>query len=201
MLKIILINQDPSVASQTREKISRLANMEIVHQISSLEAGLSTARRELVDLIIFCCRKPSANTLDQLQSHLKLYPIALLVFTRKADDFLIEAAIEGGISSLVVDGFEPERLDNLIHISLARFIRQRRLENELFDTQTSLTGQRTLERAKHMLMRANQVNEDEAYQSLRELALQENRPIIEIATQLVGGVRHIPKFYQNSDLG
>ncbi len=189
MIKTILINQDPPVAIQARKKLEEFSFTEITHQISDLKCGLAISQREVADLMILCCHTLNLEKIELLKKHLLHQPIALLIFSREIKDELIPLAIDSGITSFVIDGFEPERLDHLIHISLARFIKQRRTENELLKMSTSLKSHRTLERAKNRVMRTRNLNEDEAYQTLRETALRENQPIETVAAQILGGIR------------
>ncbi len=174
---------------QASEKLEELPFTEVTHQISDLKYGLKISQREIVDLMILCCHTLNQDKIQLLNKHLLHYPVALLIFCREINDDLIPLAIESGITSFVVDGFEPERLDHLIHISLARFLKQRRTENELLKMCTSLKSHRTLECAKHTVMRTRNLNEDEAYQALRETALRENQPIETVAAQILGGIR------------
>ena len=56
---------------------------------------------------------------------------------------------------------------------------------ELRDTQDKLAERKLIERAKGLVMKQKNVDEDEAYRVMRKLAMDRNRKLLEIAQQII----------------
>jgi len=59
------------------------------------------------------------------------------------------------------------------------------LRAELRDTQDKLAERKLIERAKGLVMKQKNVDEDEAYRVMRKLAMDRNRKLLEIAQQII----------------
>ena len=69
-----------------------------------------------------------------------------------------------------------------------RVLRQRaeqKLRTELSDTKHKLAERKLLERAKGLLMKRHGLSEDEAYQKLRQLAMNKNLKLSEVAQRIL----------------
>lgn len=59
------------------------------------------------------------------------------------------------------------------------------METELSDTKKALTERKLIERAKGLLMSTRSLNEMEAYKTMRNLAMEQNRKIIDVAENIL----------------
>ena len=59
------------------------------------------------------------------------------------------------------------------------------LKVELDDVRSKLTERKLVERAKGILMKSRNVAEDEAYRTLRKLAMDKNQKLAEVARQVI----------------
>ena len=98
---------------------------------------------------------------------------------------LIEAAVQGGVSAYVVDGMQPHRLRPIIEVAIARFREFQALRDELQQTRNKLAERREIEKAKGILMKQKGMAEEDAYQALRKLAMDQGLKIGEVARQLI----------------
>ena len=101
------------------------------------------------------------------------------------DSALIEAAVQAGVSAYVVDGMQPHRLRPIIEVAIARFREFQALRDELQQTRNKLAERREIEKAKGILMKQKGMAEEEAYQALRKLAMDQGLKIGEVARQLI----------------
>jgi hypothetical protein len=60
-------------------------------------------------------------------------------------------------------------------------LRLQEMSDELESVRTSLTERKTVERAKGLLMAHRQMTEDDAYKALRQMAMNQNRRIVDVA--------------------
>ena len=59
------------------------------------------------------------------------------------------------------------------------------MQNELDKTKTQLEERKVIDRAKGILMKAKELNEEQAYALMRKTAMNENKKIAEIAQSIV----------------
>ena len=73
----------------------------------------------------------------------------------------------------------------LLEVAIARFREQQRLETKLDNTKQALEDRKVIDKAKGILMRQKNMSEDDAYRTLRKIAMDKNIKIGEVAEQLV----------------
>ena len=82
-------------------------------------------------------------------------------------------------------GVQPEHIEPILDVAIARFEQDRLLREELREAQARLTERKLVEKAKGLLMAQRQCSEEEAYRSLRKLAMDRNLRLTEIARQVI----------------
>jgi response regulator NasT len=110
-------------------------------------------------------------------------PVAM--FVEQSDTASIEAAIDAGVSAYIVDGLTKERVKHVVDISIMRFKAFSRLKDELTEAKVALQERKVIDRAKGILMRAKNLQEEEAYALLRKTAMNEKRRIADIAQSII----------------
>lgn len=110
-------------------------------------------------------------------------PVALFVDRNK--DGLARTVIEAGVSAYVVDGIHSGRIDSILDAAIARFQMFQRLRGELETSKQSLKDRKLTDRAKGLLMKAHNINEDQAYALLRKAAMDQGRKVVDVAAALV----------------
>jgi response regulator NasT len=110
-------------------------------------------------------------------------PVAM--FVDNSDRATIQAAVDAGVSTYVVDGLEKERVRPIIDIAISRFHALRRLQEELAEAKEALEARKVIERAKGILMKQKNLSEEEAYNLLRRTAMRHKRKLLDIARSVV----------------
>uniref|UniRef100_UPI0013D3AA14 ANTAR domain-containing response regulator n=1 Tax=Klebsiella pneumoniae TaxID=573 RepID=UPI0013D3AA14 len=83
----------------------------------------------------------------------------------------MRAALHAGVNSIQLAGLPPQHLGALLQLTLARFEHDRSLRSELQQAQTQLAERKLVERARGILMREHGLDEEAAFQRLRQLAM------------------------------
>jgi DNA-binding NarL/FixJ family response regulator len=83
-----------------------------------------------------------------------------VLFTEDRDNATIQAALKAGVSAYIVAGMQPDRLQPILDVAVARFEQDRALRAELRDTQDKLAERKLIERAKGLVMKQKNVDED-----------------------------------------
>src|SRR2546422_488227 len=88
-------------------------------------------------------------------------------------------------SAVLREGLEAARVKSIVEVAVARFGEYQRLREELADANQKLEERKLVERAKGILMKARGMDEDEAFQALRRMAMDRGKRLGEIAQQLI----------------
>jgi response regulator NasT len=97
----------------------------------------------------------------------------------------MRAALQAGVSDLHIAGLPPQRLGAVLQLALARFEHDQALRHDLRQAQTQLAERKLVERARGILMRQQGLDEEAAFQRLRQLAMDGGQTLAAVATRLI----------------
>jgi response regulator NasT len=97
----------------------------------------------------------------------------------------IRRAVRAGVSAYIVDGLDPVRVKSIVDVAVARFGEHQRLRTELAEANLKLSERKVVERAKGILMRVRGMDEEQAFQALRRMAMDRGKRLVEIARQVI----------------
>jgi response regulator NasT len=137
------------------------------------------------DLIIFNLDTPSKKLLTDLQTLSQQSPLPVIMFASDGTIDTINQAIKAEVSAFIVDGFEHKRLNSIIDVAIARFRHQQSLKNALEEMRAKLEDRKQIDRAKAILIKTQNFSEDEAYHTLRKLAMDRNITLAEMAKNVI----------------
>lgn len=116
-------------------------------------------------------------------------PCAVIVFTADADVAHMERALASGIHGYEVNGYGPARLRALVHLALARFRHDQAQTQALTDIATRFEERKLVERAKGILMQAQQLSDDDAFHILRTTSMHTNQRLGQVSQHIVQSAR------------
>ena len=116
-------------------------------------------------------------------------PCAVLVFTNDADAGLMVRAIESCVHAYVVNGYGAHRLRSLIHLAQARFRHEAAQRRALQELATRFDERKLVDRAKGILMRTQQVSDDDAFQFLRTTSMHTNQRLGQVSQHIIHSAR------------
>jgi two-component system, response regulator / RNA-binding antiterminator len=140
------------------------------------------------DVIIIDTDSPSRDALEHLCVMSQDRPRPIVMFAADDDVVTIREAVRAGVSAYVVDGLEPERVKAIIDVACARFDEFQRLRSQLAEANRRLSERKLIERAKGLLMKTRNVDEAEAYQLLRSLAMNHGKRVGDVAQDVIAAV-------------
>lgn len=183
-LTVVVVEPDPERAQPIVDGLREVGDHDI--RIISEETGLARHVAELKpDVVLIDLANPSRDILEQLAlaSGPDQRPVAM--FVDRSDEHLTRSAIEAGVSAYVVGGLKPERIKPILDAAIARFHMFQRMRTELEATRAALEERKIIDRAKSVLMKARNIDEETAYQLLRKTAMDQGKRVADIAQQLV----------------
>lgn len=183
-LTIVVVEEDRDRAIEIVNALQDAGdhNVHVIGDSSGLSRNVA---RLNPDIVLIDIDHPTRDIMEELTlaSGPLERPVAMFVSGAAGD--LAKAAVEAGVSAYVVDGLQPERLKPVMDTAIARFQMVRQMRTELEETRRALEERKVIDRAKGLLMKARQIEEDEAYTILRRAAMDQGQRVAEVAQALV----------------
>lgn len=149
---------------------------------ADLEARIAELRP---DLLIVEAESGVRDLLEHIVFVTRDSPRPIVLFTDDDDVETARMAVAAGVTAYIVDGLRPGRVRPVIEVALARFAREQGLRAQLDDARRQLVERKTVERAKGLLMKRLQVDEDEAFSRLRRLAMEKGLKLADVAQRIL----------------
>jgi response regulator NasT len=183
-LKIVIVDESP-VRSAILEEGLREAGFTEVVRIAEMQNLLARIYKIDPDVILIDLENPSRDVLEQMFQVSRIVKRPIAMFVDQSDTASIQASVDAGVASYIVDGLKKERIKHILDTCISRFNAFAKLQEELDRTRNALEERKVIDRAKGILMTAKKLTEDEAYALLRSTAMKENKKIAEIAQSVI----------------
>ena len=159
------------------------------HDVVSLcEDGrqlVEACKRQCPDLVITDVRMPDMDGLDAAQDIYQERPVPMIVVSAYHDEEFVERAQRNHILAYLVKPVRQTDLEPAIAIAMRRFSEFEAMRKEARDLRQALEDRKTVERAKGILMKQAQLDEEAAFRRLQKLASSNNRTLIDVARMIV----------------
>lgn len=132
---------------------------------------------------------PATGLLAALQSLQEHASRPVLLFTSDADADTLDEALRAGVHAYVVNGYAPARLRTLLQLARARHAHDAGRRRAYAELEARFEERKLVDRAKGILMRSRQVDEDEAFRLLRGAAMQEQQRVGQLAHRVIEAAR------------
>jgi len=183
-LRVLLIDKERGRSALLEQALQDLG-YEVVARLHSEQDLYNKVGMLNPDIIIIDIQSPDRDTLESMRTISQDMPRPIVMFADKSDSSLIEASVRAGVSAYVVDGLAAGRLKPIMDVAIARFREFQALRTELDKMRVQLEDRKYIDKAKGLLMRKRGITEEEAYHSLRKLAMDRNKRIGEMARDLI----------------
>lgn len=183
-LRVLLIDDGARRAGSIRDELVRQGH-EVVGIIESATLIHDCVQRMAPDVVIVDTESPTRDTLENLATLSARNPRPVVVFTEDGSQAPMQRALRAGVSAYVIAGLQPERLEPVLQVAIARFEQEAALRAQLGKAEQQLAGRKVVERAKGILMAEAGLDEDAAYRRLRKLAMDRGQRLAEVARSVV----------------
>lgn len=183
-LKVMLIDEGSSRTEMLTASLTE-AGFDVVGRVSCDDDILTGIQVCEPDVLVIDMESPDDYIFNQLIEVNKHYPKPIVFFSDKCESDVIKKAVKTGVSAFIVDGLTAQRVKPVIELAIARFNEMQFLYNEISQSKTNLEERKVIERAKGILMSRRNVSEDDAYNSLRKLAMEQNKKLFEISKNVI----------------
>jgi len=183
-LKIVIVDENPIRAAILVDGLREAGYAHVV-RLDETSHLLTRIYSIDPDVILIDLENPSRDVLEQMFQMSRVVKRPIAMFVDQSDTASIEAAVDAGVSAYIVGGLRKERIQNILDLCISRFNAFARLQDELDRARTALEDRKVIDRAKGILMKAKNLNEEEAYALLRRTAMNEKKKIAEVAQSVV----------------
>ena len=184
MLRVMVVDEDSERREVLRQGLEK-AGHRVVAEVQSTVNLSQLVAEVLPDVIIIDTRSPDRDTIEHLCVISQDTPRPIVMFSADGNTEKIREAVRAGVSAYVVDGLAAQRVQPILDVAIARFEALQSLRNELEDTQLQLADRKRIDRAKGILIKQKNLSEEQAYQWLRKMAMDENLKLAEVADQVI----------------
>ena len=183
-LRVLIANERKDRLALIVPVVVALGHEVIAREIEVEGVGAVTAR-ERPDVALVGLGASSEHALDLIDRIVREAACPVIVLLHASDPAFIREASKRGVFAHINDA-DVDDWQSSIDIVLQRFA-------EYHDLKGAFGRRATIERAKGILMERHDLDEDAAFELLRERSRTQNRRLIDLATAVVDGHRLLPK--------
>lgn len=179
-VRVLVMDDDAErttlIADSLRETGAMIA--AVIGVDADLRAAIQAHRP---DFLIVDLAAPDRACMDELMAinQESPRPVALLIGVE--DRPLMARAIRAGVSPYAVDGLSATLVRSIVDNTVGHFDRHRAVSEALEKSRATLNDRKLIERAKGLLMTHRDLSEDEAYKTLRKMAMDQNKRLADVA--------------------
>ena len=161
------------------------AGHRVVKLVGSNDEASNYVEDLSADALVVLSDEMDRQILREMRAVVAKKPVPIVVLTRDSSEASIDSAVKAGASAYVVDCFDVSRIGSLLRVAQTRFNEQYQLRRELEDTKNALQERKYIEKAKGIIMKQKNLNEEQAYKAMRKLAMDHNKRVGDIAGQII----------------
>ncbi len=183
-LRVLIANERKDRLALVVPIVAALGHEVIAREIELADIGAVTAR-ERPDVALVGLGQSSAHALELIDKIVQEAACPVIALLHARDPDFVKQASKRGVFAHINDT-DTQDWQSSIDIVLRRFAEYHALEGAF--------GRRALtERAKGILMERHAVDEQTAFEMLRERSRIDNRKLVDLATAVVDGHRLLPR--------
>jgi two-component system, response regulator / RNA-binding antiterminator len=181
----ILIIDESQERAALIEKALQNAGHEDIRTIFQIR-GLTRQIEDIApDVVIMDLGNPNRDFLEHMFRLSKAIQKPVAMFVDQSSEQAMLDAMEAGVSAYVVDGMKPERIKSILDLAIMRFRAFEKLRQERDDALLALDERKLIDRAKGIVMRQRGLDEEAAFELLRNAAMTQGRRIGQVADAIV----------------
>src|SRR6059036_1335009 len=181
----ILVAEDETIIRLDLRELLEKAGFEVCAEAKDGLEAVELARSEKPDLAVLDVKMPRLDGIEAARQILDERPIPIVMLTAYGQEELVSRAVEAGVFGYLVKPFREQDLLPAIHAARARHDELQALRAEAESLTEALAARKVIERAKGLLMKKENLTEDEAFARLRKASQASQRPLKVIAEAVV----------------
>jgi len=195
--KIVIVDDEPITRMDIREMLEE-AGYDVVGEASDGFDAIEVCKKQLPNIVIMDIKMPLLDGINAskivIQEELA---DGIILLSAYSDINFIEKAKKAGVIGYLVKPLDHKSLIPAIEVALAKSLELKETKENLIKTQKKLEGRKVIEKAKGILMNQQNITEEEAFSSLRNLSMKKRVPIEEISKIIIMGKGDVFNYNDN----
>lgn len=192
-VRVMLVDNEPERGQMVRVALES-EGYQVICQRENTTGLVAAVAAEEPDVVIIDMESPDRDTLENMATLNEHAPRPIVFFASEdTDNQAIQQAVRAGVSAYIVDGLAQHRVKPIVEVAIARFESFQALRSELLETRTALEERKQVERAKGLLMQHQSCSEDEAFRTLRKLAMDRHQRLGQVAEDVIQALNRAGK--------
>jgi response regulator NasT len=183
-LRIAVADDEPDMQEYFEKMLPRMGH-KVVAVAGTGRELVEHYRRQEPDLIITDIKMPDMDGIEAAEEIYKIGPVPVILVSAHHDSSLIDRAEADHIMAYLIKPIKQADLEPAISIAMRRFEQFQALMKEAADLKQALADRKTIERAKGILMKNTEMDEQAAFHRLQKLASEKNRKLVDIAQAIL----------------
>jgi response regulator NasT len=183
-LKTLLAHAKPEQRARLRTALIELGH-EVVCDCDSCTDLVSCVQSSPPDLIVTGVDLVDGDGIQTLVGLGDQFAIPAIVVTQRTSLQVVERAMLDHVMAYLIEPVEVREVKPTIHLVLKRFEQFQELQSEVDSLRAALNDRKVIERAKGLLMKQEEIDEDAAYKKLRRMATDGRTRMIEVAQRIL----------------
>jgi AmiR/NasT family two-component response regulator len=181
----IMVVDDESIIRMDIKEMLLEAGFEVVAEANSGELAIELAGKHLPDLIVMDVKMPRMNGIKASRIIQQTWQIPVVLLTAYSQTEFIEEAKNAHIVGYLVKPITENDLIPAIEIALGQSKRMKSLMGNIKKLEQKIKDQKTVEKAKGIIMEIDHFNEEEAYKKLRSYSMNHQLEMIVVAHDVI----------------
>jgi response regulator NasT len=181
----VLVAEDETIIRLDLKDLLERSGFEVCAEARDGEEAVELARSEQPDVAIMDVKMPRLDGIEAARRILDERPIPIVMLTAYGQDELVQRAAEAGVFGYLVKPFREQDLLPAIRTARARHEELTALREEAESLAEALAARKAIERAKGLLMKRENLSEQEAFERLRKASQISGRPLKVVAEALL----------------
>ena len=181
----VLVSDGPGVRLDAVTRTVAGLGHDVIARESSLPDVAHITKSERPDVALVIVHEGTAKALQLIDRIVHEAACPVIAVLDVQDRAFINEAAKRGIFAYIADGHDPQELQSAIDIVLRRFA-------EYHDLEGAFARRAVTERAKGILMERHGIDEQAAFNMLRDQARRTHRKLVDVADAVVAGHPMLP---------
>jgi AmiR/NasT family two-component response regulator len=185
----IMIAEDEQLVLMGLRKAVEMLGYEVVGEAIDGEEAIELAVEVKPDLILMDINLPVLNGLEAARRINRCMSIPIIIVTGYSQLKLIEKAEQVGVCGYLVKPVDEDDLRPAIRMGMHAFQKTQLLEDKLKEVTQKLEDRKVIEKAKGIIQRRRNLDEDEAMRFLQKRSRDTNTRLVDVARQIIAADR------------